>query len=204
MMQGENQIDFEALVEEKTFLMIITSPVNTSLYMFANLLFGVAIKQLLEYAERCEEMRLPRPVRLMFDDFACGARIEGFSRHISIFRSAGISAMMLIQSESQLREMYTEAESETIINNCSVYVYFPGGMDLITCRSISQRLDVPLADILYAPMGEVIIMQSGKKPVRTRRYDIYNSEEYKKFIMVTERDRSHKETRRRISDHEQT
>ena len=179
MMKGDNLIDFEELATKKTMLMIITSPVNTSVYLYANLVFGIAIKQLLEFAERREEQRLPRPVRLMFDDFACGAKINDFSRHISIFRSAGISAMMFLQSESQLRQMYSDAESENILNNCSVYVYLTGGMDMVTCRNISRRLDVPLADIMYAPMGQVIIMQAGQKPVRTKRYDIFNNKEYK-------------------------
>ncbi|MBR5179529.1 MAG: type IV secretory system conjugative DNA transfer family protein [Lachnospiraceae bacterium] len=186
MMRGEKLIDFEAFANEKTLLMIITSPVKTSSYFFVNLMFSTAIKQLLEFSQRCEGQRLPHPVRLVFDDFACGARINDFPKHISVFRSAGISAMMLVQSESQLREMYTEAESETIINNCSVYVYFPGGMDLITCKHISQRLDVPLTDILYAPMGDVIVMQSSRKPVWTKRYDTFNSREYKEFIRATE------------------
>ena len=178
MMSGDNLIDFEEVATKKTMLMIITSPVNTSLYLFADLVFGIAIKQLLEFAERCEGQRLPMPVKLMFDDFACGARINDFSKHISIFRSAGISTMMLLQSESQLRQMYTEADSENILNNCSVYVYLTGGMDLVTCKNISKRLDVPLTDILYAPMGQVIVMQAGKKPVRTKRYDTLNSREY--------------------------
>ena len=92
--------------------------------------------------------RLPRHVKLLFDDLACGAKINDFSKHISIFREAGISVMMLLQSESQLRQKYSEEESETILNNCSTYAYLPGGMDLITCKNISQRLDVPLTDIL--------------------------------------------------------
>ena len=178
MMSGDKLIDFEEVATKKTMLMIITSPVNTSLYLFADLVFGIAIKQLLEFAERCEGQHLPLPVKLMFDDFACGAKINDFSKHISIFRSAGISTMMLLQSESQLRQMYTDAESENILNNCSVYAYLTGGMDLVTCRNISKRLDVPLTDILYAPMGQVIVMQAGKKPVRTRRYDTLSSREY--------------------------
>ena len=197
MMGKDNLIDFEELATRKTMFMIITSPVNTSLYLFANLVFEISIKQLLEFAERCDGQRLPRPVRLMFDDFACGARINDFSRHISIFRSAGISAMILLQSESQLRQMYSEAESENIINNCSVYVYLSGGMDLVTCRHISQRLDVPLTDILYAPIGQVLVMQSGRKPIWAKRYDIFNSKEYKEYLEIIEKSE-------RKSDNEQT
>ncbi len=187
LMRKREQIDFEKIATEKTSLIIITSPVNVSLYLFANLLFSSAIKQLLEYAEECYNQRLPIPVRLMFDDFACAAKINDYSKHIAIFRAAGLSAMMLLQSEDQLRELYSDAEATNILNNCSCYVYFPGGMDLTTCRNVSQRLDVPVTDIMYAPTGKVIVMQSGKKPVTVPRYDILKSKEYNKFITMTGR-----------------
>ena len=198
MLSKDDLSDFEELATKKTMLIIITSPVNTSSYLFANLVFEVAIKQLLEFAERCPQQRLPRPVRLMFDDFACGARINDFSRHISIFRAAGISSLILLQSESQLRQMYSAAESENIINNCSIYVYLTGGMDLVTCGHISQRLDVPMTDILYAPVGQVLVLKSGNKPIWAKRYDIYNSREYQDYKKVTEK------TIRRLRENEQT
>lgn len=189
MMRLESQIDFERLATQKTSLLIITSPVNVSLYLFANLLFSTCIKQLLEYAELCKEQRLPRPVRLMFDDFAVAAKINNFANHIAVFRAAGLSAMMLLQSEDQLRELYSEAEATTILNNCSCYMYFPGGMDLTTCKNVSQRLDVPVTDIMYASTGQVIVMQSGKKPVTVARYDTLNSREYQEFLEVTQKKR---------------
>lgn len=187
MMRKEKQIDFESMASKKTSLLIITSPVNVSLYLFANLLFSTCIKQLLEYAEKCKEQRLPRPVRLMFDDFAVAAKINNFANHIAVFRAAGLSAMMLLQSEDQLRELYTEAEATSILNNCSCYVYFPGGMDLTTCKNVSQRLDVPVTDIMYASTGQVIIMQSGKKPITVPRYDTLNSKEYQDFLEITQK-----------------
>lgn len=187
LMRKKEQIDFEKLATEKSSLIIITSPVNVSLYLFANLLFSSAIKQLLEYAEKCEGQRLPIPVRLMFDDFACAAKINDYSRHIAIFRAAGLSAMMLLQSEDQLRELYSDAEATNILNNCSCYVYFPGGMDLTTCKNVSQRLDVPVTDVMYAPTGKVIVMQSGKKPVTVPRYDTLHSKEYEEFNSMTKK-----------------
>ena len=185
LMRAQQGIDFKDIANKKTALILITSPVNTSLYYFANLIFATGIKQLLEYAEKCRNQCLPNHVRLLFDDFACSAKINQFSRYISIFRAAGISTMLLIQSESQLNSLYSVDEATTILNNCSTYVYFPGGMDLQTCRSVSQRLDIPMTDVLYAPPGQVIVMQSGKKPVITQRYDTVHSPEYKRFRSIS-------------------
>ena len=156
-----------------------------SLYLFANQIFATAIKELLEYAETCPDQKLPRPVRLLFDDFACAAKINDFSKHIAIFRAAGLSAMMLLQSEDQLRSLYSDEEATNILNNCSSYVYFPGGMDLTTCRNVSQRLDLPLPEVMYAPTNKVMVMQSGKQPVTVPRYDIFNSTEYMEYKNIS-------------------
>lgn len=187
LMENNNGIDFRKISKEKRSLIIITSAVNVSLYMFANQIFGTAIKELLEYADKCPGQRLPRPIRLLFDDFACAAKINDFSKHIAIFRAAGLSAMMLLQSEDQLRSLYSAEEATNILNNCSSYVYFPGGMDLTTCKNVSQRLDLPLAEVMYAPTAQVMVMQSGKQPVTIPRYDIFNSNEYKEYEKITKR-----------------
>lgn len=183
IMRQSKNIDFCEIADKKTALIIITSPVNPSLYYFANLIFGSgAIKQLLEYAETLPDQRLPRHVRFLFDDFACAAPINNFSQYISIMRYANLSVMLLIQSETQLTHLYDEASAATILNCCSSYIYFPGGMDLATCKSISQKLDVPLCDVMFAPPGKVIIMRAGEKPVMVERYNTTESPEYKEYM----------------------
>lgn len=181
-MREKPSIDFRKLATEKTALFIICSPVKTSLHHFANLIYDTAIKVLVSYAQEFEDGKLPRKVRLFFDDFGCTAPIQSFPEHISIFRSAGLSVMLLIQSESMLQSIYGEEKAATILNNCSSYVYFPGGMDRQTCKSVSERMNMPLEDVLYAPVGEVFIMRSGNKPVVKQRYDIFNDPCYQEMV----------------------
>ncbi|MBQ9199653.1 MAG: hypothetical protein IJ141_05690 [Lachnospiraceae bacterium] len=45
-------------------------------------------------------------------------------------------------------------------------------MDLDTGRNISSRLDIPLQDVLYMPIGKEIIFRRGQYPVFSERYDI--------------------------------
>ncbi len=187
LMRRKEQLDFRWLAREKAALLLITSPVNTSLHFFANLMCHQAVQELLEFSEECPGQRLPRPVKLAFDDFACSAPIKDFPQQISIFRSAGISAILCIQSESQLRSLYGEDGATTILNNCSAYAYFPGGMDLTTCRNISARYDLPLSDVLYAPVGNVFVMRSGQKPVIVPRYDTLHSPEYRRYLRVLQK-----------------
>ncbi len=178
LMRTKKSIDFIKLATEKTALFIITSPVNTSLTCFANLVYGTGIKQLLCFAAECVDYRLPREVRLVFDDFAVGSKIHNFSSYMSIFRSAGISAIILLQSESQLYALYGEQDGQTIINNVSTYCYFSGGMDLTTCEHVAKRVNKSLESVLYSPLDRIYIMQAGQRPKITNRYPILRDERY--------------------------
>jgi type IV secretory pathway TraG/TraD family ATPase VirD4 len=177
-MRTKKSIDFKQLATEKTALFIITSPVNTALACFANLVYGTAIKQLLNFAAECPDYRLPREVRLSFDDFAVGSKIHNFANYMSIFRSAGISAIILLQSESQLYSLYGEQDGQTIINNVSTYCYFSGGMDLTTCEHVARRINKSLETVLYSPLDRIYIMQAGQKPKATSRYPIMEDERF--------------------------
>lgn len=74
----------------------------------------------------------------------------------------------------------------TIIDNCDTYVYM-GGMNLKTCRSISERLNMPLDDVLYMPLGQEVIFRRGQRPILTQRYDILRNETYQKVTQAYEK-----------------
>ncbi|MCD8094554.1 MAG: type IV secretory system conjugative DNA transfer family protein [Ruminococcus sp.] len=170
-------IDFQRLSSRKTVLFIVTNPVNSAANSFINIFYSTAFKELFEYAESKRSGKLPVPVHVLCDDFATGGKINDFVNYISIFREKDISVTLLLQSETQLRSMYEENEAETIINNCDTYIYL-GGMDLKTAENISRRLNAPLEDVLYMPIGQEIIFRRGQKPIITKRYDIKSNKVY--------------------------
>lgn len=186
-MREKPTIDFRQLATEKTALFIISSPVKTSLHHFTNLIYDTAIKVLLSYAQEFEDGKLPRKVKLFFDDMGCTAPIQSLPEYVSIFRSAGLSITFLLQSESMLKSIYGEDKATTILNNCSSYVYFPGGMDLQTCKSVSERMNMPLEDVMYAPVGDVFVMRTGSKPAIKQRYDIFNDPCYQEMVAGSSR-----------------
>lgn len=177
--QLRRKIDFHKLAKKKTVLFVTVSPVDTGQQTFVNILYNDLFRQLFEYAEKCPNGELPRPVHVICDDFACAGTIPDFEKHISIFRAKRISVSLLIQSESQLAYMYGEGQATTIINNCDTYVYM-GGMDLKSCHNVSLRLNVPLDEALYMPIDALVVFQRGKKPVITKRYNIFEDELYQK------------------------
>ena len=188
MMQDKKQLNIERFASNKQAIIVITNAVETAQQYYANLVYRDMIRQLLRLAAEQPNGELPREVRFFFDDFACTAPIEGFDNDISLFRSAGISAVMLLQSESQLEKVYTKEGAAIIRQNCSVYSYFPGGFDDRSCEIVSKRMNMAYEDILYAPLGKVFIMQSGKKPVHIPRYDTLHSKEYAEYLKANKRD----------------
>lgn len=178
-------VDFENFATNRTAIFIITSPVRTVQYGFANLMFAIAIRHLMEFAETQEDNRLPRDVKLIFDDFSCGFPIQNYEKSISTFRAAGISSMMLCQSLSQLDATYGQDNSTVILDNCSTLVYLPGGMNKKTCSYISEMINLPLDEIMFMEMGNVVVFQSGKKPIIAQRYDTPADPLYQRFMAPT-------------------
>lgn len=179
--QTKPKIDFCDLARRPSVLFVYTSPVNSSLHALANLFMSTAINDLYEYAESQPDGTLPIPVDMIFDDFACGSRISRFPEYISIFREKAMSATIMIQSESQLEQMYTRQEAKIILDNCDTQLYM-GGMNAANAMSVAQRCNLPDETVLNLPVGQEIIMRRGEKPVLAERYDILNDPEYQKAL----------------------
>lgn len=181
MTTKNERIHFPALGREKIALFVTTSPMNQTLNSFINLMYADLFRSLFETAQRRYDGRLKVPVHIICDDFACGSKILGFEEYISIFRAAGMSVTLLLQSETQLAAMYGENAATTIINNCDTYVYM-GGMDIKTCQNISMRINKPLDKVMSMPLEQVFVFRRGSAPVIARRYQILEDEEYKTAI----------------------
>lgn len=177
----EKRISFKELGERKVTMFVTTSPMNSSLQKLTNIMYADMFRELFETAEKRTEGCLAVPVHIICDDFACGSKIPDFAKYISIFRAAGISVTMLLQSESQLKVMYGENDATTIIDNCDTYVYM-GGRDIKTCQGVAQRANRSLEDIMNLPLERVIVFRRGSKPIEARRYQVYEDECFKKMM----------------------
>lgn len=173
----DENLDIQQFVNEKCVLFIIYSAIDQTSQLFSNIVNFQLMKELFEYAENECGGALPIPIHMVNDDFAI-TKIPRYSEYISIFREAGISTSMLVQSQSQLSSMYGYDHAKTIVNNCDTMVYL-GGMDLDTCEDMSRRLNVPLDEVLYMPLETAVVITRGTKPVIAKRYQIYEDELYK-------------------------
>ena len=185
-MRTKPPVDFNKFASEKSILFITTSPVKKALHGLANIFVSQAISELFTIADEAETGTLPIPVDIIFDDFATGAKVSEMPEKLSICRAKGIAFLgILLQSESQLKRMYGEAEAIEIIDNCDSYVFF-GGNNYETARLLSLKLNVPLDEILYLPVGKIVVFRRGQRPVFSTRFDTFNDEFYKKITQAYE------------------
>ena len=179
MLRLNQKLDFNELGNKRTVLFVSTSAVNPALHRFVNIFYGQAFKSLFEHSERYGKLAVP--VHVLCDDFSIGSRINNFPMYISVFREAGVSVIMLIQSESQLVSIYGENDAISIIDNCDSYLFL-GGVDIRTCKSVSLRMNIPLDEVLTLPIGYGYLFRRGQKPMKIRRYDIKNDKLYQFVI----------------------
>lgn len=169
-MMMTDDINISSIGERKTALFVVVSDTDRSLDALANIFFTQAMNELCRHADlECENNCLPVPVRFILDDFATNCKIQEFPRMIASIRSRGISAMLMIQAESQLTENYGY-DGKTIIGNCDTYVYL-GGNDVETAKAVAERCDVPVKKILNMAVGTNWIFRRGQAPVNGRNFD---------------------------------
>lgn len=82
--------------------------------------------------------RLKYPVRCLIDEFANIKQIPQFEKIISVIRSRGISASIILQTKSQLKSLYKD-NAETIEGNCDSLLFL-GGKEKTTLKDISESL----------------------------------------------------------------
>ena len=167
---AKDSVYITGIGKRKVALFVIVSDTDRSMDPMANLFFTQAINELCRVADELPGQKLPVDVRFILDDFATNVRIGEFPRMIASIRSRGISTMLMIQAESQLRNAYGE-DGRTIIGSCDSYVYL-GGNDVETAQNVAQRANLPVSRILYMPVGTNWIFRRGQLPVESRNFDL--------------------------------
>lgn len=164
MLSNKNKIDIKDIGRRKTALFVTVSDTDRSMDVLVNIFSTQAMNVLCRYADtECKNESLPVPVRFIMDDFATNCTIEDFPRMISSIRSRNISAMIMIQAESQLEDRFGK-EAFTIISNCDSYLYM-GGNDLETAKRVAERADIPFKKVLYMPVGTNWLFRRGQEPI---------------------------------------
>ena len=169
--------NFSLIGEKKTAFIIYTSPVDKCQQAFANILYAQVFRTLFKEAEKREGCRLKVPVHIVCDDFACGCKIPNFPEYISVMRSCGITATVLLQSLAQLKSMYGPDGARVVMDNCDQILYL-GSNNLDSCTEMAKRANVSLKEMVELPIGEAYAFRRGEPPRKTVRYQTYSDKRY--------------------------
>lgn len=163
-MLSDDNLNLHNIGSQPTALFVIVNDTDRSMDRLANIFYSQAMSELCYMADyESPNNRLEVPVRFILDDFASGCKLDDFPKIIATIRSRNISAMLMIQAESQLSAIYGE-DGRTIIGNCDSYVYL-GGNDITTAESVAKRCNKPLHQILNMSVGTNWIFRRGQAPV---------------------------------------
>lgn len=182
----EKCFDITKIAHKKSVVFITVPAFEEQYHKYVNIMYSQILNQLFEYSHCFPEETLPLQVHLIADDFSCGSPISNLEKYVSIIRSANMSVSILLQSESQLKMIYGQDNATTILNNMDTQIYL-GGMDLKTAKNMSVKLNLPVEDVLYMPIGKEFIIRRGMRPIETQRYETLNSEQYKKLMEIKEK-----------------
>ncbi len=180
MFRDKPSLDIDRFINEKSVMFITTDGADEGINAYVNLIYETFLRILMDKAKEYPGGMLPVPVHMIMDDFACGTKMDAFPKMITTFRSKGISSTIILQDESQLISMYDSFGAKTILNNNDTLVYL-GGSDVNTARDISERLNLPMEDVLYMPLNSLIFFRRGHKPVITERYRLFEDPVYLKL-----------------------
>ena len=90
-------------------------------------------KALIKVASAREDLSLPRNVYFILDEFGNMPKIEKFDKMITVGRSRKIWFNMVVQSYSQLNNVYGEKVADIVKSNCGMKMFI-GSNDIGTCK----------------------------------------------------------------------
>ena len=94
-------------------------------------------KALIKVASAREDLSLPRNVYFILDEFGNMPRIEKFDKMITVGRSRKIWFNMIVQSYSQLSNVYGDKVADIVKSNCAMKMFI-GSNDIGTCKEFSE------------------------------------------------------------------
>lgn len=127
----------ESLAERPTALFLKIPDEKDTRHNLAAIFILNIYKTLIKVASGTEDLSLPRNVYFIMDEFGNLPKIEKFDKFITVGRSRKIWFNMIVQSYSQLNNVYGETVADIIKGNCGIKMFI-GSNDMNTCKEFSE------------------------------------------------------------------
>ena len=136
---SESTIDLTLPGQKPCAYFCILSAQDSTYTFLSSLFFTMLFSRLEAYARKeTKDGKLPVRVNFLLDEFPSIGRLGDFKRSIAFTRSFGMSCQVLVQSISQLADMYPRHEWEEIAACCDATICL-GVNDLTSAKFISEK-----------------------------------------------------------------
>lgn len=200
-MLSDDELEIEKLGQEKTALFVIIPDNESSFNFLVSILYNQMFKVLVNIADT---KTLKIPIQYVLDEIANIGQIPNFEKVMGTIRSRKMSAMIFLQSISQLENMYKNTW-KSIVDNCNSTLFLGGDesaewmskklgkrtIDSTTTnqsrgrnRSTSEnnvilgRELMTAEEITRMPDEDCICKIRGSYPMYSRKYDITKHQLY--------------------------
>lgn len=139
---------FEKPTKNKLIIFLCVDDSDTSYNFVCSMLYSQALTILMRMADNDFDGSLPTALELWLDEFYAGARPADCAQLMGVIRSRNISMIPILQSVSQLKDLYQGEKAEIIHDNVPIFWFGGCGQGAIeTQKAISELLGKSTVDI---------------------------------------------------------
>lgn len=138
----------EKPTKNKLIIFLCVDDSDQSYNFVCSMLYSQASTILMRMADNDFDGKLPIPLEMWLDEFYAGARPADCAQLMGVIRSRNISMIPILQSVSQLKDLYQGDKAEIIHDNVPIFWFGGCGQGAIeTQKAISELLGKSTVDI---------------------------------------------------------
>lgn len=134
---SDTDIDPAQFAHEPTAMFLKIPDEKDTRHALAAVFILSIYKALIKVASFREDLSLPRNVYFILDEFGNMPKIDKFDKMITVGRSRKIWFNMIVQSYTQLNNVYGDNVADIVKSNCG-FKMFIGSNDIGTCEEFSK------------------------------------------------------------------
>ena len=179
-MLANNDFDIADIGKTKTAVFLITPDEKTSYHRLVSMFVKESYEYLIYLATQTSDNKVENRINYILDEFSSLPQIADMPSMISAARSRDIRFLLVVQSQSSLKQRYAE-EAETIISNATNWIFFTS-RELSLLKELSelcgtQKNHMPNISIydlqhLSKDRREALVLAGRLKPAKVSMLDI--------------------------------
>ena len=134
---SQNEVNFNKMIDKPTALFLQIPDEKVGRHSIASLFISQAYKNFVALANDNANKKLPRSVYFILDEFGNLCAIPHAEQMITVGRSRNIWFVLVVQSYTQLYNVYGHNTADTIRSNCNVQIFI-GTNDEKTTNEFSK------------------------------------------------------------------